>query len=87
MSSLISLFSACTTSILVIPTEGRDLIGTAVGLPLFSHDYYFVILEGSILITDNLLGRKSTMLPFSLPASPAIVPIAIGTSLRSGGQG
>jgi hypothetical protein len=54
-SILISRFLFCNNYILVIPTAGRDLISSAVGVPLSCTDSILVILEGSVLSAVRLL--------------------------------
>jgi hypothetical protein len=62
---LIGLLPICINYGLVIPTAAKDLIITTVGLPLFCHDYYLVILEGSMGGAISLLVKRSAPLPFS----------------------
>jgi hypothetical protein len=65
---------------LVIPTAGRDLIATAVRLPLIRNTYCLVLLEGSMLIAVRLWLKRDTPLPFSHTLFPRLpqFPPAVG---------
>jgi hypothetical protein len=66
-----------SNTLLVIPTAERDLIGSAVRMPLACNEYHLVILEGSVLGAGRLSGKRSTPMLFPdilLLPLPQILP-------------